>query len=105
MLWTSRPALSDEVKSYLLRESAGTRAVFAFGDTGSVTLGALDTAGSSISASGRDFVYQPYCNGLAPAARAFALRQGAGGPVPAGTRSALPAAEPDPASVRTVHHR
>ncbi|MFD8813143.1 cell wall-binding repeat-containing protein, partial [Streptomyces sp. NPDC059627] len=86
VLWTSRPALSDEVKSYLLRESAGTQAAIAFGDTGSVTAGALNTAGSSISASGNDFVYQPFYNGVAAARSAFALRTGAGEPASAATR-------------------
>ncbi|MEV7147478.1 cell wall-binding repeat-containing protein [Streptomyces sp. NPDC051287] len=105
VLWTSRPALSDEVKSYLLRESAGTQAVIAFGDTGSVTLGALNTAGSSISASGNDFVYRPYYNGVASTARTFALRQDAGEPVSAGVKSARTAAEPNLAPVRTAQHQ
>jgi hypothetical protein len=55
--------------------------VIAFGDTGSVTAGAPNTAGSSISASGNDFVYRPYFNGAAPAARTFALRTDAAGPL------------------------
>ncbi|MEU9381341.1 cell wall-binding repeat-containing protein [Streptomyces sp. NPDC048279] len=104
VLWTSRPALSDGVKSYLLRESAGTQAVIAFGDTGSVTLGALNTAGSSISAGGNDFVYRPYYNGVAPAARALSLRTDAGDPVPAAIRSGR-ATDRNPSSLRTAQHR
>ncbi|WP_078863551.1 cell wall-binding repeat-containing protein [Streptomyces sp. AcH 505] len=63
ILWTSRPALSSEIKSYLLRESAGMQSVVAFGNTGSVTLGALNTAGSSISANGNMFLYHADYNG------------------------------------------
>ncbi|MER7838884.1 cell wall-binding repeat-containing protein [Streptomyces sp. NPDC096040] len=105
VLWTSRPALSDEVKSYLLRESAGTQSAIAFGDTGSVTMGALNTAGSSISASGNDFVYRPYYNGVASTARTFALRTDAGDPVSAATKSGRPAAEPNLGSLRTAQHQ
>ncbi|MEU9408690.1 cell wall-binding repeat-containing protein [Streptomyces sp. NPDC048281] len=104
VLWTSRPALSDEVKSYLLRESAGTQAAMAFGDTGSVTAGALNTAGSSISASGNDFVYQPYYNGVAAAKSALALRTDAAETAPAATRSAG-TADRNLSSLRTARHQ
>ncbi|MEU9150762.1 cell wall-binding repeat-containing protein [Streptomyces sp. NPDC048417] len=104
VLWTSRPALSDEVKSYLLRESAGTQSVIAFGDTGSVTLGALNTAGSSISASGNDFVYRPYFNGVTSAARTFAQRTDANEPASAVTKSGR-ATDRDLTSLRTAQHQ
>jgi hypothetical protein len=66
LLWTSRPALSDEAKSYLLRESASTSFTVAFGPTASVTASTLNTAGASISASGSQFVYHEYYNGTVP---------------------------------------
>ncbi|MGW1624947.1 hypothetical protein [Streptomyces sp. NPDC002172] len=92
VLWTSRPALSDEVKSYLLRESAGTQAAIAFGGTGSVTAGALNTAGSSISASGN------------ATKSALALRTDAGAPAAAPTRSGT-AADRNLAPLRTAQHQ
>ncbi|MGW7419935.1 cell wall-binding repeat-containing protein [Streptomyces sp. NPDC054813] len=104
VLWTSRPALSDEVKSYLLRESAGTQAAIAFGDTGSVTAGALNTAGSSISASGNDFVYRPFFNGVASAARTFALRTDAGEPASAAAKSGR-STDRNPTPFRTARHQ
>ncbi|MEU0970204.1 hypothetical protein ABZ357_34110 [Streptomyces sp. NPDC005917] len=105
VLWTSRPAPSDEAKSCLLRESAGTQAAIAFGDTGSVTTGALNTAGSSISASGNDFVHRPYCNGVASTASTFRLRTDAGDPVSAAAKSGRPAAGPKLGSLRTAQHQ
>ncbi|MET7456823.1 cell wall-binding repeat-containing protein [Streptomyces sp. NPDC005574] len=106
ILWTSRPALSSEVKSYLLRESAGTQAVIAFGPTASVTTGALNTAGASISASSGQVVYRPYYNGV-PVTSAQALSRGAdGGAAPATAVTSGPvAAEPHLGSLRTAHRQ
>ncbi|MEU1514067.1 cell wall-binding repeat-containing protein [Streptomyces sp. NPDC005811] len=86
LLWTSRPALSSEVNSYLARESASVGSVAAFGTTGSVTTGALNTVGASISAGSRYFDYRPYYNGIVPAGARTALSAGAG----AGSADALP---------------
>ncbi|MER5912759.1 cell wall-binding repeat-containing protein [Streptomyces sp. NPDC001982] len=108
ILWTSRPGLSSEIKSYLLRESAGTQAAIAFGDTGSVTLGALNTAGSSISASGNEFVYQPFYNGVSPTGtQALSLRTAGEEPAAAPTapKSGPVAAEPNLDSLRTAHRQ
>ncbi|WP_210573010.1 cell wall-binding repeat-containing protein [Streptomyces sp. GESEQ-4] len=83
LLWTSRPALSDETKSYLLRESASMNFAVAFGPAASVTTGALNTAGSSISASGSQFVYHDYYNGVVPTstqASTFSARTNGGQP-------------------------
>ncbi|MFF0220651.1 cell wall-binding repeat-containing protein [Streptomyces sp. NPDC004629] len=106
ILWTSRPGLSNDTKSYLLRQSAGTHSVIAFGDTGSVTLGGLNTAGSSISAGGNDFVYRPFYNGVEGAGtQSFALRAGGDGPAAAPAKSGRPAAEPNLDSLRTARHQ
>ncbi|GAA4809436.1 hypothetical protein [Streptomyces ziwulingensis] len=111
VLWTSRPALSSETKSYLLRESAGTHAAIAFGDTGAVTVTALNTAGASISASGTQFTYYPYHDGAQPAP-AGGARAGARSALSAGDgqeatapRSCPLGADPHLDSVRTVHRR
>ncbi|WP_229840384.1 cell wall-binding repeat-containing protein [Streptomyces brasiliensis] len=105
LLWTSRPALSSEVKSYLLREAAGTQAAVAFGDTGSVTVGALNTSGSSISANGNMFVYRPYLNGVEATSKQ-ALSLTTAGAEPGGPAKVGPAAsEPNLDSVRTTHRQ
>ncbi|MFF5144465.1 hypothetical protein ACFY6U_32910 [Streptomyces sp. NPDC013157] len=69
-----------------------------------MTAGALNTAGSSISASGNDFVYQPYCNGLAATKSALALRTDAGAPAAAPTGSGT-AADRNLAPLRTAQHQ
>ncbi|MFC8514202.1 cell wall-binding repeat-containing protein [Streptomyces sp. NPDC057257] len=104
LVWTSRPALSSEVKSYLLRESAGTQAAVAFGPTASVTAGALSTAGASMSASGSQFVYQPFYNGVDSSTSTFAQRT-AGSATAAATKSGRPTADPHLGSLKTVQHQ
>ncbi|MHC3468354.1 cell wall-binding repeat-containing protein [Streptomyces sp. 7R007] len=110
VVWTSRPALSDEVKSYLLRESAGTQAAVAFGPTGSVTAGALNTAGAAISANGSQFVYLPYYDGVAATAPSALSARTDGAAEPAGpgspaTRSGPVAGEPRLGPLRTAHRQ
>ncbi|MCT9081691.1 cell wall-binding repeat-containing protein [Streptomyces fulvoviolaceus] len=107
VLWTSRPDLSSEVKSYLLRESASTQFTVAFGSTGSVTAGALNTAGAAISASSSQFVYHPYLNGDEPPstqASTFAARTNDGQPATV-ARSGPVGADPHLDPLRTVHHQ
>ncbi|MEU9171878.1 cell wall-binding repeat-containing protein [Streptomyces sp. NPDC048420] len=67
VLWTTRPALSKEVSGYLLRESASANSVIAFGGSGSVTAGALSTAGAAAAATGSQVVYTAFYNGDVPA--------------------------------------
>jgi hypothetical protein len=107
VLWTSRDTLSSEAKSYLLRESASTQFVVGFGGSGSIAAGALDTAGSSISASSSQFVYHPYYNGLEPTSAqrsTFTLRTN-GGQAATVVRSGPVGAEPNLAPHKTVHHQ
>ncbi|MEV6171090.1 cell wall-binding repeat-containing protein [Streptomyces sp. NPDC051954] len=107
VLWTSRPALSDETKSYLLRESASTNTAVAFGPTASVTVGALNTAGSSISASGTQFVYQDYYNGAVPTssrASTFSARMNGGQPATV-ARTGPVGADPHLDPLKTVHRQ
>ncbi|WP_437085517.1 cell wall-binding repeat-containing protein [Streptomyces sp. enrichment culture] len=108
LLWTSRPALSAETKSYLLRQSAGTQGAIAFGDTAAVTVTALNTAGSSISASGTQFTYHPYYDGKVPASPAATarstMRTNDGQEVTV-ARSGPVGSDPHLDSLRTVHRQ
>jgi hypothetical protein len=107
VLWTAKDSLSGEVKSYLLRESASTQFVAAFGGTGSIAKGTLDTAGASISANASQFVYHPYYNGVIPVSSqqsTFAARTNGGQPDTA-TRTGPAGADPHLDSLRTVQHQ
>ncbi|MFE3858133.1 cell wall-binding repeat-containing protein [Streptomyces griseorubiginosus] len=92
VLWTTRPALSKEVTSYLLRESASINTAVAFGGTGSVTAGALNTAGASMAANGGQVTYTAYYNGNEPASSRTASRA-----LGADTGASATAARPAPA--------
>ncbi|MER5476805.1 cell wall-binding repeat-containing protein [Streptomyces sp. NPDC002734] len=107
VLWTSKDSLSGEAKSYLLRGSAGTNSVTAFGGTASVSKAALDTAGAAISASASQFVYQPYYEGVIPTASqqsAYAARTNGGQPATV-ARSGPTGADPHLESLETVQHQ
>ncbi|MFF0010592.1 cell wall-binding repeat-containing protein [Streptomyces sp. NPDC005374] len=107
VLWTSRPALSKEVSSYLLRESASTNSVIAFGGTASVTAGALSSAGASAAANGNYVTYHPYYNGDIPASTAMssqALRADTG-PAAVAARPGAAGADPHLEPLRTVQHQ
>ncbi|MFJ4202661.1 cell wall-binding repeat-containing protein [Streptomyces sviceus] len=107
VLWTSRPALSKEVTSYLLRESASTNTAIAFGGTGSVTAGALSSAGASIAANGGQVAYTAYYNGDEPASTrtsSRALRADDGAAATA-ARPGPVGADPHLEPLRTVQHQ
>ncbi|MFJ8106867.1 cell wall-binding repeat-containing protein [Streptomyces sp. NPDC096132] len=107
VLWTTRTALSTEVKSYLLRESASTNFTVAFGNTGAVTTTAVNTVGASISAGSSYFEYRPYYNGVIPAsttATTFALRTNDGQAATV-ERTGPVAADPNPEPLKTVHRQ
>ncbi|WP_328504905.1 cell wall-binding repeat-containing protein [Streptomyces sp. NBC_00457] len=107
LLWTSRPALSDETKSYLLRESASTSFTVAFGPTASVTASTLNTAGASISASGSQFVYHEYYNGTVPTstqASTFSARTNGGQPATV-ARTGPTGADPHLEPLKTLHRQ
>ncbi|MCX4764404.1 cell wall-binding repeat-containing protein [Streptomyces sp. NBC_01275] len=107
VLWTTRPALSSEVKSYLLRESASTNFTAAFGNTGAVTAQALNTVGASISAGSSYFDYRPYYNGVIPAtaqASTYALRTNDGQAATV-QRSAPVGADPHLDALKTLQHQ
>ncbi|MFI7500409.1 cell wall-binding repeat-containing protein [Streptomyces sp. NPDC049687] len=107
VLWTTRPALSAEVKSYLLRESASTDSTAAFGNTGAVTTEALNTVGASISAGSSYFEYRPYYNGVIPAsaqAATYALRTNDGRAATV-ERSGPVGADPHLDPLKTVHRQ
>ncbi|MGC0349281.1 hypothetical protein RKD34_004861 [Streptomyces sp. SAI-218] len=107
VLWTSRPALSKEVSSYLLRESASTNTAIAFGGTGSVTAGALGTAGAAMAANSGQVAYTPYYNGNEPASTRMSsqpLRAADGGTATA-ARPGPVGADPHLEALRTVLHR
>lgn len=107
VLWTSRPTLSSAVTSYLLRESGSTNSVIAFGGTGSVTAGALSSAGASAAANGSYVTYTQYYNGDDPASTrtsSQSLRSGDGtAAIPA--RSGPVGVDPHLETLRTVLHR
>ncbi|MET7651246.1 MULTISPECIES: cell wall-binding repeat-containing protein [unclassified Streptomyces] len=111
VLWTTRPALSSEVNSYLLRESASVNFTAAFGSTAGVTGTELNTVGSAMSAG--FFDYRPYYNGVNPPSTgqtALALggddgRSAAGAPAATAQRSAPAGAQPDLASLKTLHRQ
>ena len=109
LLWTSRPALSSEVKSYLLRESAGTQTAIAFGRTGSVTVDSLNTAGASISAGAGQFVYYPFPNGVSPTASsqqsALSARTDGGQADGTAVRSGPVGSDPHLESLRTTRRQ
>lgn len=107
VLWTTRPALSTEVKNYLLRESGSTNTAVAFGGTGSVTASALGTAGASMAANSGQVTYTPYYNGNEPASTRMSSKA-----VGADAGRSATAARPGPAGadphlepLRTVLHR
>ncbi|MET7731067.1 cell wall-binding repeat-containing protein [Streptomyces sp. NPDC005402] len=107
VLWTSRPALSKEVASYLLRESASVNSAIAYGGTGSVTAGALSTAGAAMAASSKQVAYTPYYNGNEPASTRMssqALRAG-DGPSATAARPGPVGADPHLEPLRTVQHQ
>ncbi|GAB7103842.1 hypothetical protein JCM4814A_21560 [Streptomyces phaeofaciens JCM 4814] len=107
LLWTGRSALSTEVKSYLLRESASTGFTAAFGNTGAVTTEAVNTVGASISAGSSWFDYRPYYNGVIPAATSattFALRTNDGQEATL-ERSGPAGADPTMDRLKTVHRQ
>ncbi|MFF4657150.1 cell wall-binding repeat-containing protein [Streptomyces sp. NPDC001381] len=107
VLWTTRPALSAEVKNYLLRESASTGFTAAFGNTGAVTPQALDTVGASISAGSSYFDYRPYYNGVIPAstrAATFALRTNDGQAATV-ERTGPVGADPNMEPLKTAHRQ
>jgi hypothetical protein len=107
VLWTSRDSLSSEVKSYLLRESASTNSVIAFGGTASVAKASLDSAGAAISASASQVVYHPYYDGVVPTASrqsAYAARTNGGRPATV-ARTGPTGADPHLDSLRTVQHQ
>ncbi|MFJ5969780.1 cell wall-binding repeat-containing protein [Streptomyces sp. NPDC093060] len=101
VLWTDPAALPSEVKSYLVREAAGTQAVIAFGGNSSVSPAGLDTAGTAISAGAGQFVYHPYYNGdlpVSPLAASTAAGTAAGTSGPVG-------ADPHLEPLRTLHRQ
>ncbi|WP_239157785.1 cell wall-binding repeat-containing protein [Streptomyces sp. SID13726] len=107
VLWTNRPALSNDPKNYLLRESASTNSAIAFGATGAVTADALNTAGAAISASSSQFVYTAYRNGDEPASArmsSYALRSNDGQPATV-ARTGPVGADPHLEQLRTVQHQ
>ncbi|MER7983817.1 cell wall-binding repeat-containing protein [Streptomyces sp. NPDC095817] len=107
VLWTAKDSLTSEVKSYLLRESAGTNSVTAFGGTGSVAKTALDIAGAAISACAGQFVYHPYYNGvdtMASQQNTDAARTNGGQPTTV-ARSGPTGADPHLDSLETVQHQ
>ncbi|MFJ3224127.1 cell wall-binding repeat-containing protein [Streptomyces sp. NPDC086783] len=107
VLWTSKDSLTSEVKSYLLRESASTNSVTAFGGTGSVSKTALDTAGAAISASATQFVYHPYYNGVVDTAAqqsTYVARTNGGQPATV-ARTGPTGADPHLDSLETVQHQ
>lgn len=67
LLWTKATALSTDTKSYLVKGAASLNYLAVFGGTGSVSTAALNSAGAAISASGGQWGYTPYYNGLEPA--------------------------------------
>ncbi|MFC4503112.1 MULTISPECIES: cell wall-binding repeat-containing protein [Streptomyces] len=107
LLWTSRPALSAEVNSYLLRESASTDFTVAFG--GGVTATSLNSAGASMSAGKAYFQYRPYYNGVVPtatqAATAFAQRTDGGEAATTLQRSGPVGADPHLGDLRTLQRQ
>ena len=104
LVWTSRPDLSADPKSYLLRESAGTQVAVAFGPTSSVTAGTLNTAGAAMSANGSQFTYVPFYNGVA-AAGSRSLRAGTAGSVATPAKSGPVSADPNLSPLRTAKHQ
>ncbi|MFF4554439.1 cell wall-binding repeat-containing protein [Streptomyces sp. NPDC001422] len=107
VLWTAKDSLTSEVKSYLLRESASTNSVTAFGGTGSVAKTALDTAGAAISASASQFVYDPYYNGVVATASqqsTYAARTNGGQPATV-ARTGPTGADPHLDSLKAVQHQ
>ena len=107
VLWTAKDSLSSEIKSYLLRESASTNSVIAFGGTGSVAKAALDTAGAAISASASQFVYHPYYDGVVTTASqqsTYAAHTNGGQPATV-ARTGPTGADPHLDSLKTVQHQ
>ncbi|MGJ5790370.1 cell wall-binding repeat-containing protein [Streptomyces griseorubiginosus] len=107
VLWTSRASLSSEVTSYLLRESASTNTVVAFGGTGNLSASTLASAGASVAANSAQVVYTPFRNGDEPASsRAAALRTGGDATLNAtAARTGPVGADPHLESLRTVQHQ
>ncbi|WP_416984953.1 cell wall-binding repeat-containing protein [Streptomyces sp. T028] len=105
LLWTSRPALSSEVNSYLARESASMNSTVAFGTTGSVTAGALNSVGASISAGSKYFEYRPYYNGVVPTTSALTALSAGSGSVGTLSRSGPAGADPHLGDLRTPHRQ
>lgn len=105
VLWTDPANLSSEVKSYLVREAAGTQAVIAFGGNANVSPAGLDAAGASISAGADQFAYHPYYNGEEPpAASSFAAGTDEERSV-TGTRPGPVGADPHLDPLKTVHRQ
>ncbi|GGO83550.1 hypothetical protein [Wenjunlia tyrosinilytica] len=92
LLWTGATSLSGADRTFPRREAAGLNFVAAFGGNGAVPPGALNDAGTAISANSRMFTYVPYHNGDLPA-QAHSAAQ------PARERRAP---SPDPSSQRTA---
>ncbi|GGR97484.1 hypothetical protein GCM10010269_40420 [Streptomyces humidus] len=109
LLWSSSAtALSPEVNSYLVRESASVNSMVGFGGTGSLAQAELNTAGASMSAGSAYFTYRPYYNGLVPAAtsaRALAAGAGADASDAAVQRPDRIGVQPNLAPLRTLHRQ
>jgi ell wall binding domain 2 (CWB2)/WD40-like Beta Propeller Repeat len=107
LLWTSPSTLSTDTKNYLLRESAATRFVTAFGGSGSVASSTLDAVGAAESASSSLFDYHAYYNGEAAAPakeNTFLARTGDGHPTTT-SRTGPTGANPNLKQLRTLHRQ
>ncbi|MGW1893900.1 cell wall-binding repeat-containing protein [Streptomyces sp. NPDC002004] len=69
ILWAGPATLPAATKGYLTDGSAAIHNVVAFGGTGSVSSGALDSAGAAVSAGADWFTYTSYYDGAIPFAR------------------------------------
>ncbi|MEV6017303.1 MULTISPECIES: cell wall-binding repeat-containing protein [unclassified Streptomyces] len=106
VLWTDVASLPSETKSYLVKGAAGINGLAVFGGTGSVSASALNSAGAAISASGSQWKYTPYYNGLAPTAASLSSAGPVTGaqPVRTGTAS-RPVVAPDLSALGTRHQQ
>ncbi|MGW3663647.1 cell wall-binding repeat-containing protein [Streptomyces sp. NPDC005141] len=106
LLWTDLGTLSADTKSYLLKGAANVNGVAVFGGTGSVSTTALNSAGAAISASGSQWKYAPYYNGVEPTASSYSsTRSAAGAPAARPGTAPRPVAEPNLGPLKTGHQQ
>ncbi|WP_406007240.1 cell wall-binding repeat-containing protein [Streptomyces sp. NBC_00637] len=109
LLWTtSAAAPSPELTSYFQREAASVNFTAAFGVNSSISPAALNTVGATMGPGSAYVDYHGYFNGVIPpstSASAFAARTDGAAEVTTVQRPGPVGAQPNAASLRTLHRQ